>query len=79
MNKLFPVLRGKVDMTHVKRWNPALPLMQIGGFGEISRHNERRDPKARVQLAGDYLSAAGQNTAVAFGVEAARNIIAHQC
>ena len=77
--RLFPLLRGRVDMTHVKRWNPALPLMQIGGFGEISRLNERRDPKARVQLAGDYLSAAGQNTAVAFGVEAARKIIAHQC
>lgn len=76
--RLFPVLRGNVDMTHVKRWNPALPLMQIGGFGEISRLNERRDPEARVQFAGDWLSAAGQNTAVAFGVEAARNLLAHR-
>ena len=76
--RLFPVMRGKVDMTHVKRWSPALPLMQIGGFGEISRLNEQRDPKSRVQFAGDWLSAAGQNTAVAFGVEAAKNIIANR-
>ena len=76
--RLFPVLRGKVDMTHLKRWDVALPLMKIGGFGEISRLNEQRDKASRIQFAGDYLSAAGQNTAVAFGVEASRNIIAHR-
>jgi protoporphyrinogen/coproporphyrinogen III oxidase len=76
--RLFPEMRGKVDLTHVQRWSVALPLLQIGGFAEIGRLNDRRDRKERVQFAGDYLSAAGQNTAVAFGVEAARNLITHQ-
>lgn len=75
--QLFPELRGAIDMTHVKRWDPALPLMEIGGFGEIGRLNEQRDPGKRIQFAGDYLSGAGQNTAISFGVEAAANLVAN--
>mgnify|MGYP003575723694 CR=1 FL=1 len=76
--RLYPMLRGKVDMTHVKRWEKALPLMKIGGYQEVARLHQRLDPAARIQLAGDYLSGAGQNTAVDYGVKAARNLINHQ-
>ena len=76
--RLFPELRGKIDMTHVKRWDKALPVMKIGGYKEVARLNERLDSAARIQFAGDYLSGAGQNTAVDFGVKAARNLINHQ-
>lgn len=75
--RIFPTLRGNVDMSHVKRWGPALPLMEIGGYKEVAALNERLDPKARVQFAGDYRSGAGQNTAVDFGMQAANNIVAH--
>ncbi|MEX1670942.1 NAD(P)/FAD-dependent oxidoreductase [Zhongshania guokunii] len=73
--KLFPVLRGNIDMTHVKRWDTALPLMEIGGYGEVALLNERLKTGSRIQFAGDYRSGAGQNTAVDFGMKAARNII----
>jgi oxygen-dependent protoporphyrinogen oxidase len=76
--RLYPMLRGAVDMSHVKRWDKALPLMKIGGYGEVARLNQRLDPAAPVQFAGDYLSGAGQNTAVDFGVKAAKNIINHR-
>ena len=77
VERLFPEVRGKIDMAHVHRWNLALPLMQVGGYREVARVNEQINPKSRVQFAGDYLSGAGQNTAVDYGVKAARNIIAN--
>lgn len=73
--RLFPNLSGKVDMTHVTRWPCALPLTKIGSYQAIGRLNAQLDHKARIQFAGDYLSCAGQNTAVEFGTRAARNII----
>lgn len=75
--RLYPMLRGQIDMSHVKRWEKALPLMQVGGYAEIARLHERFDPASRIQLAGDYLSGAGQNTAVDYGVKAARNLVNH--
>jgi protoporphyrinogen/coproporphyrinogen III oxidase len=74
--RVFPELRGHVAMTHVKRWSPALPLMTIGGYGEIAKLHERLDPASRIQVCGDYLSGAGQGAAVDFGIRAARNLIA---
>lgn len=76
--RLYPMLRGNVDMTHVRRWEKALPLLKVGGYGEIAHLHERLDPASRIQLAGDYLSGAGQNTAVDYGVKAACNLINHQ-
>ncbi len=75
--RLYPMLRGQVDMAHVKRWEKALPLMKVGGYSEVARLHASIDPAARIQFAGDYLSGAGQNTAVDYGVKAAKNLIAH--
>ena len=77
IERLFPAIRGKIDMTHVQRWNTALPLMKVGGYREVARLNQQMNAAARVQFAGDYLSGAGQNTAVDFGVKAANNVIAN--
>ena len=77
VERLFPEVRGRIDMTHVHRWSLALPVMQVGGYREVARVNNQIDRRARIQIAGDYLSGAGQNTAVDYGVKAARNIIAH--
>ena len=77
IERLFPTIRGKIDMSHVQRWNTALPLMQVGGYREVARLNQQMNAAARVQFAGDYLSGAGQNTAVDFGVKAANNVIAN--
>jgi oxygen-dependent protoporphyrinogen oxidase len=71
----FPELRGHVDFTHVTRWRRALPFTRIGAYKDIGRLNATLDPRSPVQYAADFMSAAGQNTAVEFGTRAARNIL----
>lgn len=73
--KVFPELRGTVEFTHVTRWRRALPFTRIGAYREIGRLNAQLDPASPVQYAADFMSAAGQNTAVEFGNRAARNLI----
>jgi oxygen-dependent protoporphyrinogen oxidase len=72
----FPELRGTVDFTHVTRWRRALPFTRIGAYREIGRLNAALDPSSPIQYAADFMSAAGQNTAVEFGTRAARNLLA---
>jgi protoporphyrinogen/coproporphyrinogen III oxidase len=73
--KVFPELRGAVEFTHVTRWRRALPFTRIGAYQDIGRLNATLDPTSPVQYAADFMSAAGQNTAVEFGNRAARNLI----
>jgi protoporphyrinogen/coproporphyrinogen III oxidase len=73
---VFPELRGCVDFTHVTRWRRALPFTRIGAYQDIGRFNAALDPTSPVQYAADFMSAAGQNTAVEFGNRAARKLIA---
>ncbi|WP_155927647.1 NAD(P)/FAD-dependent oxidoreductase [Mycolicibacterium sp. CBMA 234] len=74
--KVFPELRGQVEFTHVTRWRSALPFTRIGAYKEIGQFIEAIDPASPVQYASDYMSAAGQNTAVICGQQAADNLIA---
>jgi oxygen-dependent protoporphyrinogen oxidase len=73
--KVFPELRNAVEFTHVTRWRRALPFTRIGAYQDIGRLNASLDPASPVQYAADFMSAAGQNTAVEFGNRAARNLI----
>ena len=73
---VFPELRGAVAFTHVTRWRRALPFTRIGAYRDIGRFNAALDPTSPVQYAADFMSAAGQNTAVEFGDRAARKLIA---
>ena len=72
--KVFPEVRGTVDFTHVTRWSQALPHTEPGAFRRIGEFNAVLDPSDRIQFAADYMSAAGQHTAVEFGTHAAENI-----
>jgi protoporphyrinogen/coproporphyrinogen III oxidase len=72
---VFPELRGTIEFTHVTRWQRALPFTRIGAYQDIGRLNATLDPHSTVQYAADFMSAAGQNTAVEFGNRAARNVI----
>ena len=69
--RVFPELRGRVEFTHVTRWQAALPRTRIGSYKLIGEFNARIDAQSRIQFAADYMSAAGQNTAVEFGNRAA--------
>jgi oxygen-dependent protoporphyrinogen oxidase len=72
--RVFPELNGSVEMTEVTRWRRALPHTRVGGYRAIGEFNARLDPRAGIQFAADYMSAAGQNTAVEFGTRAAENL-----
>jgi oxygen-dependent protoporphyrinogen oxidase len=73
--RVFPELEGSVDFIHVRRWPLALVHTRIGAFKRIGEFNAALDPTARIQLAADYMSEAGQNTAITFGSRAAANLI----
>lgn len=75
--RVFPELRGQVTFTEVTRWERALPHTRIGAYRQIGDFNERIDPSDRIQFAADYMSAAGQNTAVEFGNRAAAALVAN--
>ena len=76
MLRVFPELRDRVEFTEVTRWPAALPHTRIGAYKQIGEFNEQIDPRDRIQFAADYMSAAGQNTAVEFGNRAAAALIA---
>lgn len=62
---------GPPEFSHVTRWERALPLTGVGAYRLIGEFNAAVDPGDRIQFAGDYLSAAGQHTAIQFGSRAA--------
>ena len=78
LTKLFPEIAGTVDFTHVRRWPLALPHTKTGTFAKISAFNAGLDPADPIQFVGDWLSEAGQNSAMAVGNRAAANIVAHR-
>jgi oxygen-dependent protoporphyrinogen oxidase len=72
--RVFPELTDQIEFTHVTRWPAALPHTRIGSYKLIGELNARIDPGSRIQFAADYMSAAGQNTAVEFGGRAAATL-----
>ncbi|MDB5971493.1 MAG: Flavin-containing monoamine oxidase AofH [Hydrocarboniphaga sp.] len=75
--KVFPELGDQIEFTQVTRWAAALPLTGVGAYRRIGEFNAALDPKSRLQFAADYMSAAGQNTAVEMGARAAARITAN--
>ncbi len=72
--RVFPELRGHLNFSHVTRWRHALPLTAVGAYRLIGDFNAALDPRARVQFAADYMSEAGQNSAIDLGHRAARTL-----
>lgn len=75
--RVFPELAGELDMSCVSRWAKAVPLPTTGIYKRMYqvRQNLEAQRHNRVQLAGDYLSCVGQNTAVVYGNRAAENLV----
>ena len=73
--QFFPELKDSVEMTHVTRWTRALPKTSPGAYRKIAKLGASLDRSSPIQYAGDYLSGAGQNTAVEMGRRAAANIL----
>ena len=77
VERVFPELANKMDMSHISRWQRAVPLPAPGIYRKMFqvRRNLDANRDSRVQLAGDYLSCVGQNTAIVYGEKAADNLI----
>lgn len=77
LEQVFPELNGALDMSYVSRWSKAVPLASPGVYRKIRqvRCNLDENSNNKVQLAGDYLSCVGQNTAIHYGTKAAKNLI----
>jgi protoporphyrinogen/coproporphyrinogen III oxidase len=76
--RVFPELQGQVVFSHVTRWRHALPFTAVGAYRRIGEFNAALDSCSRIQFASDYMSAAGQNTAVELGNRAAQRLCSIQ-
>ncbi len=76
LEKLFPELRGERDFAQVTRWPLAIPNPAPGIYREIHAMKSRLDPEDPVQLAGDYFTCVGQNSAIYYGRLAAERVLA---
>lgn len=74
---LFPEITGTLDMANVKHVAHVCHMAPTGYFKAVQQFHAQHDPKDRVQLAGDYFSLPGQETAVSWGNRAARCILEH--
>lgn len=77
VERLFPELRGHRDLAHITRWPMAIPNPAPGVYRDLHEMKQRLDPADRVQLAGDYFTCTGQNSAIYYGKRAALNLIHH--
>ena len=64
-------------MSQVTRWPLGLTNPDVGFFKKVKEVNDKLNPADRIQFAGDYRSTAGQNSAVAWGNNVARDVIKH--
>ena len=77
VERYLPELAGQLEMSQVTRWPLGLTNPDVGIFKAMQEVNNKLNPADRIQFAGDYRSAAGQNSAVAWGNNVARDVIKH--
>lgn len=75
VEKLFPELAGHQDLCHVSRWPLAIPNPAPGVYRAVHRMKSALNPRDRVQLAGDYFTCVGQNSAIHYGRQAAERVL----
>jgi protoporphyrinogen/coproporphyrinogen III oxidase len=71
----FGDVLAQAEHVVTQRWPQCALLVRPGIFREMSRHYQSIDPRARVQLAGDYAPFSSVNTAVVSGENAARLLV----
>jgi oxygen-dependent protoporphyrinogen oxidase len=77
IEKYLPELTGHLEMSQVTRWPLGLTNPDKGIYKAMQEVNSKLNPADRIQFAGDYRSTAGQNSAVAWGNNVARDVIKH--
>ena len=76
INGLLPGWADGVEASAVARWDPSLVVATPGTYEGLGHFVARVDPRARVQLAGDYLAQSSVNASVAAGRRAADRLAA---
>jgi oxygen-dependent protoporphyrinogen oxidase len=71
INSLLPGWANDVETSVVARWDPSLVVATLGTYERLGQFVRRIDPRARIQLAGDYLAQSSVNASVAAGKTAA--------
>lgn len=74
--RVFPELQGQIMFSHITRWRRALPFTSVGAYRLIGEFNAALNPRSPIRFASDYMSAAGQNTAVELGNRVAAGLCA---
>ena len=75
VTRLFPELTDSCDLRHVVRWELGIPNPSPGIYKMVNELKARLDPDSRIQLAGDYFTCTGQNSAIHWGNNAADRLI----
>jgi oxygen-dependent protoporphyrinogen oxidase len=75
VRRVFPELQAAPAFSHVTRWRRALPLTGVGAYRLIGDFAKAMNPRSRIQFASDYMSEAGQNSAVELGNRAAQRVM----
>lgn len=76
VDRILPGVADAVEFAHVQRWRPAVVMSKPGTYRDLARFTAATDVAARVQLAGDYLSASTTNASLCSGERAAERLIA---
>jgi oxygen-dependent protoporphyrinogen oxidase len=74
IDQVLPGVAGTVELAHVQRWRPAVVMSRPGTYRELVPFVRATDPRARIQLAGDYLSASTTHSSLCSGEQAAWRI-----
>ncbi len=75
IERIFPELRGSQDLLEISRWPIAIPNPAPGIYKAVHAMKQRIDVADPIQLAGDYFTCTGQNSAIYWGRRAAENLI----
>jgi len=78
LESIFPELAGHFCGSHLTRWTYAAHKGNVGYYRALVSFLERYPADDPVQVAGDYMSVAGQESAVVAGVKAARRLLSHR-
>ncbi|MFD3999053.1 protoporphyrinogen/coproporphyrinogen oxidase [Streptomyces sp. NPDC058548] len=71
---VFPGLADHVEMSMIHRWDPYAVAWPVGSIKALDGFLRSLDPRARVQLAGDYFSYECTNSSLASGERAAARL-----
>lgn len=75
LEKVLPGVSTDIEFTHLERWKPSVIRSYPGMYSYVREFVSRINPRSRVQLAGDYMSASSTNGCAAAAEMAAQRLL----